>query len=326
MKAYVSTERDDGKVEIDGTAAIYRDPERGHAIVVESGGRDVALDVADATVSRRSDGDAPIVVELADSRVEVRNNGNANGLTVTSGGQTESVPEDRVATVDRDATLSIGARASIELVVERTAGVTNVYHEGSGDVVAGDVTTVDRSTTITDSVVNRSDVGSSGADGADGGSTADAAGGETTVEDSVVNRSDVGGSNADAADGRASDLTDERMADPTDERPQNPENDDGARTQRICDEHGPYAPPECPECERSAASDAGGRSDGSTSGRSADSSSGDADAASGGEDAASGGTDEASDGDDEATQFCIFCGEGIPAGAAFCPECGEELP
>jgi len=316
MKAYVSTERDDGKVEIDGTAAIYRDPDRGHAIVVESGGRDVALDVADATVSRRSDGDAPIVVELVDSCVEIRNNGNANGLTVTSSGQTESVPEDRVATVDRDATLLIGARASIELVVERTGGVTNVYHEGSGDVVAGDVTTVDRSTTITDSVVNRSDIGSTGAEDADAGSATDAVGGETTVEDSVVNRSDVGGSNTDAGDGRTADLTAERKDTPADERVPNPEHD-GAQTQRICDEHGPYAPPECPECERSAASDADDRSrtSSSASGRRADSSG-----------PSSGAGDAASDGDDEATQFCIFCGEEIPASAAFCPDCGEELP
>lgn len=248
--------------------------------------------------------------------------------------------------VERDATITVGLQTELELVVERAPDVTNVYHEGSGDVVAGDVTTVDRSTTVNDSVVNRSDISADGRDGADG--SADS--GPTTVTDSVVNRSTVGGADDASGDPNGSEAAG---------RPAEPLARDDARTRPVCGEHGPYRGSECPECVASEP----GAGDGPSSGRDRTSveaadadgtsrstpegpSRADSDATgtpsgnpgatetppgnSGATETPSGdSTDVEPNGEPAATdetQFCIFCGDEIPVGAAFCPGCGEELP
>lgn len=295
MQGYLSTTDGNGKVEINGRTAVYRDPERGHAVVVETDGHEIALDIADVTVSRRSGDGAPVAFEPAPSSIKVINNGNSNGVTVVADGRTEDVPEGRMTTVERNATVSIGIEAELELVVERATNVTNVYHDGSGDVVTGDVTNVDRSTTVNDSVVNRSDVGAAGAeDDADGTDESS----PVTVDDSVVNRSSVG------RDGEA------ESRDRSDTGGKNGAVD--ARTQSVCDDHGPYRGSACLQCADREPMDAAGTSPGEVSERSRDEATDDANA------------DSDPDGS-EGSKFCIFCGEDISADATFCPACGEEL-
>lgn len=287
VQGYLSAPDEAGQIEIDGRTELYRDPDRGHRVVVAVEGSETVLGVADATVSRRQ-GEAPVVFEPAATCIEVHNQGNSNGLTVVTDGRTEEVPEGRMTTVERDATVSVGVTAELELVVERAASVTNVYHQGEGDVVTGDVTNVDRSTTVTDSVVNRSDIG-----GDDGEGAAD-------VDDSVVNRSSLGGEDGASARSANGNQPGDRATD-----------DASARTHRVCDDHGPYQGPVCPDCETERKTEPA-----ASPGSAAESPTPNA------------GTEPASDPGESADpeEFCIYCGESVPAGAAFCPACGEQLP
>jgi hypothetical protein len=161
MRGYLSVEAAAGQVPVRERTGVYRDPDRGEAVVAETDGNVVPLGVADVTVSRRGASGVPVVLLPQDERIEIRNNGNSNGVTVVSGGETTDVPEGRVESVTTDATISIGYRTDLQLQIERDARLEqNVVHRGEGDVVMGDMT--DRSTTVgDDNVMNRSEIGDS---------------------------------------------------------------------------------------------------------------------------------------------------------------------
>lgn len=162
MRGYLSAESaDSGQIPVTSRTAVYRDPERGEQIVAERDENVVPLGVADVTVSRRGNAGAPIVIVPREERVEIRNNGNSNGVTVASAGDTTDVAAGRIESVTTDAAISIGYRTTLQLQIERDARIEqNVVHQGEGNVVMGDLT--DNSTTVgDDNVMNRTDVGGS---------------------------------------------------------------------------------------------------------------------------------------------------------------------
>lgn len=166
MRGYLSVDSaDGGDVPVRSRTAVYRDPDRGQEIVAETDEGVVPLGVADVTVSRRGDSGAPVVIVPQEERIEIRNNGNANGVTVVSAGDRTEVSAGRVESVTTDAVVSIGYRTELQLQIERDARLEqNVVHRGEGDVVMGDLT--DRSTTVgDDNVMNRTDVGGTGRGG-----------------------------------------------------------------------------------------------------------------------------------------------------------------
>lgn len=187
MKGYVSVSGSDGgELPVGPGIDIYRDPGETHQILAATQQGEVKLGVADGTVSRKKGGEPPIVIDRRSSTIEVRNSGNSNALVVTMGGREYELEEGQAKRIKRDAEISIGYQTTLRLEIEREARKeVNVGGDVSGDVVMGD--NVDRSTSVADSVVNRSDISGDGGGGSRGGS------GGAEVEDSVVNRSNVGG-------------------------------------------------------------------------------------------------------------------------------------
>lgn len=229
MRGYISlAEASGGKVPLEGRTEIYRDPGDSERILVETDEQTVTLDVADVTVSRKKDGVAPVVVEPKSEHVEVRNNGNANGVTVVTAESEFDVAEGLVESVRRDARVEVGYQTQLRIEVERTAH-QEINIEGSevGDVVVGDQTNVDQSTTVgDDNVINRSEIGDEGT-GVPAAS-ADAPDRSTTVgDDNVMNRTTVGESGATGGGSTP---------------------DDDSTTQKFCEEHQRTYTDECPEC------------------------------------------------------------------------------
>lgn len=171
---------DDGTLLVDERFAIYRDPGDSHEILARKGGRELSLGVSDVTVSRPENGQPPVVLEPQQSYIELHNQHNSNDITVICENERRTVTSGRITRIDDSAKIELGYQTRFHLAVSKEAK-TEINVEGgvAGDVVGGDQTNIDRSTTVEDSVVNRSDVG----------------GGEATVEDSVVNRTDVGETN-----------------------------------------------------------------------------------------------------------------------------------
>lgn len=218
MKVYVSPEGGSaGEVPLASRAAVYRDPDRGQEVAIETDGRVTHLGVADATVSRRKGGEAPVVIEPRAESVVVRNEGNANGVVVHTEGDQTDVEEGFGVRVRRDAVVEVGYQTSLQVTVEREAREEYVIEGGvdaDGDVVMGDQTTVDDSTTVEDVVAKDLDVSGEGS---------------AEVRDAVASDMDVGsgtGAGAAASGGV----------------------DDGD-TRSVCSEHGvTYTGPDCPEC------------------------------------------------------------------------------
>jgi hypothetical protein len=258
MRGYLSADSvDGGDVPVRSRTAVYRDPDRGQEIVAETDDGVVPLGVADVTVSRRGDSGAPVVIVPREERIEIRNNGNANGVTVVSAGERTEVSAGRVESVTTDAAVSIGYRTELQLQIERDARLEqNVVHRGEGDVVMGDLT--DRSTTVgDDNVMNRTDVGEAGqADGPDraDGATASAGtdGGRATGEGGGGRESESGDEGGGPAGGHCPDCGAETR--PSDAycsgcgRKLAPDEGD---TQQFCQRHErTYSGDVCPECAR----------------------------------------------------------------------------
>jgi len=277
MKGYLSPETtDSGVVPIESRAEVYRDPDRGQEIVVETPTGIASLDIADVTVSRKKGDDPPVVLISQSESIEIRNQGNSNGVVVRTDGETREIDDGFSERVRRDAVIELGYQTELRLTVERDPRV----EVQGGDYVAGD------KTEVTDSVVNRSEIGT--------GQPADAPEADETdgtVDDSVVNRSQVGNS------GRVDDSvvnrsnvgetptadTSASSDDPTG-RLTSGGTDDQTTTRNVCEVHQiTYTGQTCPKCARSAEQDT-------------------------------------------ETKFCLFCGESIPERAQICPQCGEELP
>jgi hypothetical protein len=194
MKGYLSVQRDDGgTVEIESRATIYRSAGDSEEILLETNGRTVGLGVSDVTVSRKKGGQAPVVIEPSEEFIRIKNEGNANGITVRTQEEETEVEEGYVANISRDAVFSLGFNAEFRLIVERDARVEqHVVNKGDGDVVFGDQQNVDNSTSVgDDNVLNRSEVG--GSEAAEIG------------DDNVLNRSSTGGSAEDSSPGTTSD-------------------------------------------------------------------------------------------------------------------------
>ena len=187
MRGYLSAVHGGGgAVVIDERVAVFRNPGDDHEIVARKTGEKLPLGISDVTVSRPKEGTPPVVFEPRQSCIEIRNRRNANAVTVICESGRQTVERGRTERISDSAKVEVGYQAEFHLRVKQEAKrEINVDGSVAGDVVAGDQTSIDRSTTVDDSVVNRSDV-----DG-DGGAT---------VEDSVVNRSSVGESETDEDD------------------------------------------------------------------------------------------------------------------------------
>lgn len=187
MRGYLSVpQADSGTVTVDGRIGIYRDPGDTQEIIARTNDREAPLGIRDVTVSRPDNGTPPVVLEPRQSRIEIHNKANSNGVTVRCDGEQTDLEKGLATTVDDTATVTIGYQTTLRLRVEQEAKQEiNVQGTVGGDVVAGDQTNVDKSTNVTDSVVNRSEI--SGEGGAD-------------VDDSVLNRSRVNGDSQTTSD------------------------------------------------------------------------------------------------------------------------------
>lgn len=332
MRGYMSLANADNPKEIpvEDRVGLYRIQERNQRVFAEVNDNVIPVGVSDPTVSRKKDS-APVEIVPRDEFIEVRNNGSHNPVTVdenATDGADRTVEEGAVATLQRDATVEIGYQTALKLVVERSRKKeVNVQGE---KVVMGDE--VDNSTTVRDSVVNRSDIGDEG-----DSEPTPADGGATTVDDSVVNRSTVGTSGGggtasgppgndgeSAAGANGARATDADGAGGSGAGQDSTDADDGSATQSYCEVHElTYAGRECPEC----ATDGPAGQDGRTVGRDDRGlgGAGDEDPAPDDAGAARGG-DGGGDSGEMATKYCLFCGEKIPAQALHCQYCGEQLP
>lgn len=225
MKGYLSPEQgDSGSILLESRAEVYRDPEEGQAIAAETDTGVSHLDIADATVSRKQGDTAPVVFVADSESIEVRNQGNSNGVVVRTDGETREVDEGFSERVRRDAVIELGYQTELRLTVEREA---RVEVEG-GDYVAGN------KTKVSDSTLNRSNVG--------GGQPADAPSGQSQggrVKDSAVNRSEVTGDVEDSVVNRST----VGNSGPTER------DDDQSITRNVCQAHGiTHTDQTCPEC------------------------------------------------------------------------------
>jgi hypothetical protein len=188
MRGYVSVpDSGAGRVPVEAPVEVYRDPGDSQRVLAATESGTMSLGVADVTVSRKKGDTAPVVFVPRAECVEVRNNGNANGVTVRTGDDERAVEEHRVERVTRDATVSVGYQTDLQLTVERDATVEqNVVHRGEGDVVMGD--SFDASTTVGDDNVIKGDIG-----GGDAAPTDTARSGATDVGHDNVIKGDVGG-------------------------------------------------------------------------------------------------------------------------------------
>lgn len=160
MNGYLSVVgSESGAVRVDSTVEIYRDPDMSHEIVARTKGKVIPLGVQDITVSRLSGGSLPVVIEPRQSYIEISNGGNTNGVTVVSDEETVELDEGRTTRVNDVAKITVGYQTEFRLTVEREFK-TEIEVEGDvkGDFVAGDQKNVDQSTTVDDSVVNRSSI------------------------------------------------------------------------------------------------------------------------------------------------------------------------
>jgi ribosomal protein L40E len=162
MRGYISAGGStEGRVPLESETAIYRDPGDSEQVLAQIGDQTRSLGVADVTVSRKKDDTAPIVISPQSEFIEIRNNGNTNGVTVVEQGDKRSVATGHVENVTRDASIEIGYQTELQLTISRESKIEqNIVHEGDGDVVMGD--SIDESTSVgDDNIINRSDIGGS---------------------------------------------------------------------------------------------------------------------------------------------------------------------
>ncbi|MFB6151290.1 MAG: hypothetical protein ABEJ40_05735 [Haloarculaceae archaeon] len=230
MRGYLSVVgTESAEVPVESETEVYRDPGDTQEVLAAQGDEIYRLGVADATVSRKKNGTAPVVLNARDDCLEVRNRNNTNGVIVRTNRDETDIGEGHVERVRRDATIEIGYQTTLKLEVQRDARV----EVRGGDYVAGNK--VENRTEVRDSVVNRSEIGSATGDGAGKGSAVKD-GREVTVDDSVVNRSKVATADDGSADGAGSD----------------------SDTREYCEEHErTYTGEECPACRGDRKPDAG---------------------------------------------------------------------
>ncbi|WP_136686774.1 zinc ribbon domain-containing protein [Halorhabdus amylolytica] len=232
-----------GRIPIETRTEIYRDPDNGQQITVNTDGRTVTLGIADVTVSRESGDEAPIVIKPESECIEVRNEGNTNGVHIRTEGDQKELEKGFSARIRRDAVLKVGYQTEFRLTVEREAREEYIIDgdvDADGDVVMGDQRNVDERTTVEDVVAKELEV--------DGETSGD-------VQDTVANEMHVGG-------------------------------DRSGDTQNICEEHGIYTGPVCPDCAEK----------------------------------------DTTQNDRPSTKYCLYCGEPVPESARSCPECGKGFP
>jgi|GEM_PF-6350262 len=222
MRGYLSPVGQDSEIPVEDVTEVYRDPGDTQDVLVEFDGRTVSLGVADPTVSRKKDGQAPVRIVPQSEALELQNRGNTNGIAVNPSGRDVEIEEGYSRRIQDTTVFQIGYQTRLKLTVEREERFGHV----EGDVMLG-------GTKVNDAVVGpEAQIGAGADSGGDGagatkiddsvvGPDADVGGGDTTVTDSVVgSRASVGG------DGEETD------------------------TESFCSTHQlTYRTPECPKCE-----------------------------------------------------------------------------
>lgn len=197
MRGYLSvTGAKTGRIPVDSEVEIFRDPEDSYAILARTPAGTNELGVSDVTVSRLKNGTAPIIIDPRQSCIEIKNQQNKNGVTVSCDGDVTELDEGYIVTVDDTATIDIGHQTELRLTVEREAKQEFNVDGNVGEFVAGNQQNIDNSTNLEDVVTNRSHIGAT-SDGPGNETVAsDSTAGDTgptEVEDSIVQGSDIGG-------------------------------------------------------------------------------------------------------------------------------------
>lgn len=254
MRGYLSVRGGDNQIPLEERVEVYRTPDDSGRIVMKTTDQTVPLDVADMTVSRKTGDEAPVVLEPRSEHIEVHNQGNTNGVTVIRGEREVTLDAGFLERVSRDALVKIGYQTVLQLDVEREARQEYVI-EGNveqGDVVMGSAEKVDRSTTVTDSVVNRSDLGagdhSNDIEGAGTAST----GGASQASDATSSSADSPATTeASTATQKFCETHQQSYADTCPECAAEPSGDDSTETKYCvhCGSSIPAAVRMCPDCE-----------------------------------------------------------------------------
>lgn len=134
-----------GKVEFDSRLELYRSPEN-HQVIAEAGGESITLGLADVTVSRKTDDRSPVVIQAQESHFNIQNKGNSNGVVIESSEGKVELNQGQAKRVSETAEIRIGHNTSLRLSpIQPTQAI-------SDDIV-------EQSTSVSDSVINRSEIG-----------------------------------------------------------------------------------------------------------------------------------------------------------------------
>lgn len=254
MRGYLSVRGGDNQIPLEERVEVYRTPDDSGRIVLDTTDQTVRLDVADMTVSRKTGDEAPVVLEPRSEHIEIHNQGNTNGVTVIRGEREVTLDAGFLERVSRDVRVKIGYQTVLQLDVEREARQEYVI-EGNveqGDVVMGSAEKVDRSTTVTDSVVNRSDLGAG--DHSDEGERTGTSptGGASQASDATPGPADgPATTEASKATQKFCETHQRSYADTCPECAAEPNDDDTTETKYCvhCGSSVPAAVRTCPDCE-----------------------------------------------------------------------------
>ena len=131
MKAYLSAVRDDDQtvqyVPVEEPVGIYRVSKDDPTIRAQTGDRDVDLGFKDTTVSKMREFGAPIQIIPEDDGIIVRNEDNANPITIDGFRFNKKLNKGEKTKLEDDALIELGYTTRIVVTIESD-------HEGEGPI------------------------------------------------------------------------------------------------------------------------------------------------------------------------------------------------
>jgi hypothetical protein len=104
------------RIVLEGPIGIFRSESD---VLAETADGDVGLGVRDMTVSRRSNGEAPVTFVPQDDAIEVTNRDNANGVHIDTGVLKRDLQTGEFERLTQDATVDVGYNTTFRVTVER---------------------------------------------------------------------------------------------------------------------------------------------------------------------------------------------------------------
>ena len=96
---------------------IFRLDDGTHNVVAEADGRRIYLDLQDATVSRKKNGEAPVQLTPTSTGIDVENQTNRNPITINRDHSEELLEQGEIATITDDCVIELGFNVEISAKV-----------------------------------------------------------------------------------------------------------------------------------------------------------------------------------------------------------------